>query len=161
MIGEPLIILLVEDNPDHAELIVRSFEEHRVANKIFHVLDGEAALDYLFHRGVYAAAQSSPRPHVILLDLRLPKIDGLEVLKEIKASPELLRIPVVVLTTSESEQDMTGAYNRHVNSYLVKPVDFVKFDKLMDDLGFYWLAWNREPLRDATTGKHQKNSEEA
>ncbi len=161
MNGEPLIILLVEDNPDHAELIVRSFEEHRVANKIIHVSDGEAALDYLFQRGVYADEQSSPRPHVILLDLRLPKIDGLEVLKEIKASKDLRRIPVVALTTSESERDMMGAYNRHVNSYLVKPVDFGKFGKLMDDLGFYWLAWNRKPLCEPSEGGPQDSPEEA
>jgi CheY-like chemotaxis protein len=153
MNGEPLIILLVEDNPDHAELIVRSFEEHRIVNKIFHVLDGEAALDYLFHRRAYADPKSSPLPHVILLDLRLPKIDGLEVLKEIKSAPELRRIPVVALTSSESERDMVGAYNRHVNSYLVKPVDFEKFNKLMDDLGFYWLAWNRKPLCEPNAEK--------
>jgi CheY-like chemotaxis protein len=145
MDGEPLIILLVEDNPDHAELVVRSFEEHRVANKIFHVRDGEAALDYLFRKGPYSDPTSSPRPHVILLDLRLPKVDGLEVLAEIKASDDLQQIPVVALTTSESEQDMAGAYKSHVNSYLVKPVDFDKFSRLMDDLGFYWLAWNRKP----------------
>ena len=145
MNGEPLIILLVEDNPDHAELIVRSFEEHRIVNQIFHVMDGAQALDYLFHKGAYTDPQSSPRPHVILLDLRLPKIDGLEVLQQIKSSEDLLRIPVVALTSSESERDMARAYNRHVNSYLVKPVDFEKFSKLMDDLGFYWLAWNRKP----------------
>jgi CheY-like chemotaxis protein len=144
--GEPLIILLVEDNPDHAELIVRSFEEHRIVNQIFHVLDGAAALDYLFRKGAYEDPKSSPRPHVILLDLRLPKIDGLEVLKEIKSCPELLPIPVVALTSSESERDMIGAYSRHVNSYLVKPVDFDKFNQLMEDLGFYWLEWNRKPL---------------
>jgi CheY-like chemotaxis protein len=146
MDGEPLIILLVEDNRDHAELIMRSFEEHRIANRMFHVLDGEAALDYLFRKGAYADPNVSPRPHVVLLDLRLPKIDGLEVLKQIKSSEDLRRIPVVALTTSEAERDMAGAYNRHVNSYLVKPVDFDKFSKLMDDLGFYWLAWNRKPL---------------
>lgn len=145
MNGEPLIILLVEDNPDHAELIMRSFEEHRILNQIFHVKDGAEALDYLFHRGIFADPGKSPRPHVILLDLRLPKIDGLEVLAQIKSSEGLLRIPVVALTSSESERDMAGAYNRHVNSYLVKPVDFEKFGKLMDDLGFYWLAWNRKP----------------
>ena len=154
MDGEPLIILLVEDNPDHAELIVRSFEEHRVANKIFHVLDGEAALDYLFHRRAYADPKSSPPPHVILLDLRLPKIDGLEVLKEIKGfratashsgrGPHELRI--------RARHD--GAYNSHVNSYLVKPVDFDKFSKLMDDLGFYWLVWNRKPFCDRRLQKH-------
>jgi CheY-like chemotaxis protein len=145
MNGEPLIILLVEDNPDHAELIKRSFEEHRILNQIFHVLDGAEALDFLFHKGAYSDPKTSPLPHVILLDLRLPKIDGLEVLERIKSSQDLLRIPVVALTSSESERDMSGAYNRHVNSYLVKPVDFEKFGKLMDDLGFYWLAWNRKP----------------
>jgi CheY-like chemotaxis protein len=153
MNGEPLIILLVEDNPDHAELIIRSFEEHRVANKIIHVQDGEAALDYLFQKGPYSSPESSPRPHVILLDLRLPKVDGLKVLEEIKASPDLRHIPVVALTTSESEKDMAGAYNRHVNSYLVKPVDFAKFSQLMDDLGFYWLAWNRNPVIEANSGE--------
>ena len=109
MEGEPLIILLVEDNPDHTELIVRSFDEHRIANRIYHVADGEAALDYLFRRGRYADPTSSPRPHVILLDLRLPKIDGLEVLKQVKSCVELRRIPVVALTTSEAERDMTGS----------------------------------------------------
>ncbi len=154
MNGEPLVILLVEDNPDHAELIMRSLEEHRVANRIFHAPDGEAALDYLFQTGPYHDPASCPRPHLILLDLRLPKIDGLEVLRNIKSSKELRRIPVVALTTSESELDMAGAYNRHVNSYLVKPVDFSKFSKLMDDLGFYWLAWNRKPACETDGDEH-------
>ena len=145
MNGEPLRILLIEDNPDHAELIKRGFQDHRIANKIYHVSDGEAALDYLFHRGDYADPKKSPSPHIILLDLRLPKIDGLEVLKEIKSDKNLRSIPVVVLTTSEAEKDMAIAYYNHANSYLVKPVDFEKFTKLMDDLGFYWLAWNRKP----------------
>ena len=145
MEGEPLIILLVEDNPDHAELVVRSFQDHRVANQIHCVADGEAALDYLFRRGEYADAESSPRPHVILLDLRLPRIDGLEVLQEIKTDEKLRCIPVVVLTTSEAEGDLARAYEHHANSYLVKPVDFGKFTQLMDDLGFYWLGWNRQP----------------
>lgn len=144
MYGEPLNILFVEDNPDHTELIMRSFENFRVANKIYHVNDGEAALDYLFRRGEYGDPKKSPSPHVILLDLRLPKIDGLEVLKEIKADKDLRCIPVVILTTSETDRDMAAAYDSHVNSYLVKPVDFDKFTKLMDDLGFYWLAWNRK-----------------
>ncbi|MCP4537175.1 MAG: response regulator [Chloroflexi bacterium] len=145
MKGEPLTILLVEDNPDHVELIVRSFQDHRVANQIHHVADGEAALDYLFRRGEYASSESSPRPHVILLDMRLPKIDGLGVLQEIKTDEELRRIPVVVLTTSEAESDLAQVYEHHANSYLVKPVDFGKFAQLMDDLGFYWLGWNRQP----------------
>lgn len=145
MKGKPFIILLVEDNPDHTELIMQSFRDHRVANKINHVSDGESALDYLFRRGDYADPKKSPRPHLILLDLRLPKVDGLEVLIEIKGTNGLSRIPVVVLTTSEIEKDMNLAYNNHANSYLVKPVDFDKFTQLMDDLGFYWLGWNSKP----------------
>ena len=145
MNGEPLIILLVEDNPDHTELIRRTFQDHRVANKIHCLSDGEAALDYLFRRGDYADPEKSPRPHVILLDLRLPKVDGLEVLAEIKAADELRRIPVVIITTSETEGDIARAYDYRANSYLVKPVDFDKFMQLMDDLGFYWLGWNRHP----------------
>jgi CheY-like chemotaxis protein len=145
MNGEPLIILLVEDNPDHAEMIVRSLLEHRVANDIQHVLDGESALNYLFRRENFTDPEKSPRPHVILLDLRLPRIDGLEVLRQIKESPDLRRIPVVILTTSDAEGDLTKAYDCYANSYLVKPIDFTKFTRLMDDLGFYWLAWNRMP----------------
>ena len=145
MKGKPLVILLIEDNLNHAELVMRSFQDQRVANKIYHVLDGEVALDYLFRRGNYAAPEASPRPHLILLDLRLPKIDGLEILKKIKTDKELRCIPVVVLTTSEAESDQYKAYDNYVNSYLVKPVDFDAFTQLMQDLGFYWLCWNRQP----------------
>jgi CheY-like chemotaxis protein len=145
MKGEPLTILLVEDNDDHAELVKRSFEDHRIANNIYHVVDGEEALDYLFRKGKFEAPQSSPIPHLILLDLRLPKVDGLEVLKEIRTSEILKGIPVVILTTSKADTDLIEAYDHHVNSYLVKPVDFEKFNQLIDDLGFYWLAWNQKP----------------
>ena len=145
MEGEPLVILLVEDNPDHSELIVRSLQDHRVANRIYHVPDGEAALDYLFRRGAYEDPEKSPRPHVILLDLRLPKVDGQEVLQAIKTAEKLRYIPVVIVTTSEAERDVARAYDSHAHSYLVKPVDFDKFTQLMDDLGFYWLGWNRHP----------------
>ena len=145
MNGEPLTILFVEDNPDHAELVMRSFEDHRVANRIFHLPDGEAAIEYLFRRGDYAEPSISPRPHVILLDLRLPKVDGLEILKIIRSSDDLRTIPVVILTTSHAEMDVSRAYEYHANSYLVKPLDFEKFTKLMDDLGFYWLGWNHYP----------------
>lgn len=147
MEGEPLVILLVEDNPDHAELVKRSFEDHRVANRLVHVSDGETALDYLFRRQGFVEAEAAPRPHVILLDLRLPKVDGLEVLHQIKTSPDLHHIPVVVITTSATDRDMAEAYDLHANSYLVKPVDFEQFTRLMDDLGFYWLGWNRRPWR--------------
>ncbi len=143
--GEPLRILLVEDNEDHAELVKRSFEEHQVANKIIHVSDGQEALDYLFHEDRFADRTLSPRPNLILLDLWLPKVDGLEVLKKIKETPHLRRIPIVVLTTSTIEKDVAAAYEYHANSYVVKPLDFAGFTKMMSDLGFYWLGWNIDP----------------
>ena len=142
MTGVPLRILLVEDNPDHAELVFRAFQDHRVANIIYHVLDGEEALDYLFRRNKYADESTSPTPNLVLLDMRLPKVDGLEVLKVIKTAEHLQRIPVVILTTSYAERDVAKAYDYHANSYLVKPVDFDNFTSLMNDLGFYWLGWN-------------------
>lgn len=143
--GEPLVLLLVEDNEDHAELIRRSFADHQVLNKLNHVLDGAEALDYLFQRDRYADPVTSPRPHIILLDLRLPKIDGLEVLRQIKESSVLRSIPIIVLTSSEIKEDIDKAYAYHVNSYLSKPVDFDKFTMLMKELGFYWLGWNQLP----------------
>jgi CheY-like chemotaxis protein len=143
--GNPSVLLLIEDNMDHSELIMRCFRDHRVANKLYHVTDGKAALDYLFRRGKYADPQKSPKPHVILLDLRLPRIDGLEVLKEIKAEKGLSSIPVAIVTTSDAEKDVAAAYEYHANSYLVKPIDFEKFTQLMKDLGFYWMCWNRSP----------------
>jgi len=140
-----LIILLVEDNDDHAEIVKRNLRSHRLANHILHVGDGQAALDYLLRRGEYADAAKYPKPHVVLLDLRLPKIDGLEVLKEIKENTELHRIPVVVLTSSQEESDVATAYDRYANSYLQKPLDSKKFSELMRDLGLYWLEWNIHP----------------
>ena len=141
----PFTILLVEDNAAHTELIRRSFEGHRPAGTIHHVADGQAALDYLHRRGRYADPRQSPRPHVILMDLRLPRIDGLDVLRAIKASEELRSIPVVVLTTSEAKREAEQAYEAHANSYVVKPVDFSEFAQLMDALGVYWLGWNYHP----------------
>ena len=145
MMGEPVLVMLVEDNADHAELVIRTLEDHRIANRIQHFADGQSALDCLFRRGNFADPLSSPRPHVILLDLRLPRVDGLEVLRIIKENDELKTIPVIVLTTSEAEKDVTRAYDNHVNSYLVKPVGFEEFSKLMNDLGFFWLGWNTHP----------------
>ena len=141
--GEPLKVLLVEDEPAHARLVTRGLEDHRVANTVHHVSDGQAALDFLFRRGEYADPKNSPRPHVILLDLRLPRVDGLDVLRQIMSSEQLVRIPTVILTTSNAETDVAKAYECRANSYLVKPVDFSKFARLISDLGFYWLAYNQ------------------
>jgi len=146
--GEPLHILLVEDNEDHAELVIRGLRDQQVANTIHHVVDGEKALDYLFNRGAYTDPGKNPQPNLVLLDLRLPRVDGLEVLKTIKTTPELLRIPVVILTSSEAENDIIQSYDYHANSYLVKPLDFRTFTRLMKDLGFYWLGWNTKPVKN-------------
>ena len=145
MVGESVFVMLIEDNVDHAELVIRTMQEHQIANNVRHFLDGQSALDYLFQRGEYSDQDMNPRPHVILLDLRLPRVDGLDVLKTIKEDEDLKTIPVVVLTTSEAEKDVARAYYNHANSYLVKPVGFEDFRKLMDDLGFYWLGWNTQP----------------
>jgi two-component system response regulator len=144
--GEPLHILLVEDNEAHAELVIRGMRDQQVANLIHHVLDGEQALDYLFARGSFTDPVKNPRPNLILLDLRLPRVDGLEVLRTIKTTPHLLRIPVVILTSSDAETDIARSYDHHANSYVVKPLDFKTFTKLMKDLGFYWLGWNAKPI---------------
>lgn len=145
MSGEPILVMLIEDNADHAELIIRTLEEHRISNKVRHFFDGQTALDYLFQRGEFSEATQSPRPHVILLDLRLPRVDGIDILKAIKTDENLKCIPVVILTTSEAEKDVAKAYHNHANSYLVKPVGFEEFRQLMDNLGFYWLSWNTNP----------------
>lgn len=145
MKGKPVAILLVEDDRAHAEIVRRNFERSRVANELIHVEDGQAALDYLQCQGAFAAPERAPRPDLVLLDLRLPKVDGLEVLRRVKSDPHLASIPVIVLTTSAAESDMVRAYDAHANSYLVKPVDFPQFVELLDTLGYYWLAWNERP----------------
>jgi CheY-like chemotaxis protein len=146
MTGDFLKIVLVEDNDDHAELVIRNLEANCVANRIIRFVDGESALNFLFQRGEYENSDVHFNPNLILLDLRLPKVDGLEVLKEIKTSDLLRKIPVVVLTSSEAEKDIAKAYSSYVNSYLVKPLDFDKFTAMMRELGFYWLAWNKNPF---------------
>lgn len=145
MDSERLHVLLVEDDPDHAELVTLALENRPPAKTVHYVSDGQEALDYLFRRGDYAEPDKSPRPHLILLDLRLPKVDGLEVLKEIKTcqDEQLRRIPIVVLTCSEAEKDTAAAYDSRASSYVVKPVDFAEFQRLVADLSFYWLVWNR------------------
>lgn len=142
-----LRVLLVEDNPDHAELIQRGFDEISARVDLTRVPDGEAALAYLFRRGEWSDAGRSPRPHLVLLDLRLPKLDGFRVLEAVKADPELCAIPTVILTTSEAEGDMARAYAHHANSYLVKPGDFERFVALVTEIEGYWLDWNRHPVK--------------
>jgi len=146
-VGEPLKLLLVEDIDAHAEMVKRSFEQHKVSNEIFHVDDGQKALDYIFHKGDFNDAEKYPRPHCILLDLRLPKVDGLEVLRRIKSDESTRKTPVVILTTSSADKDIAQSYEYHANSYVVKPMDFPRFESLMEDLGYYWLAWNQNPWR--------------
>jgi CheY-like chemotaxis protein len=139
---KPNLVMLVEDNADHAELVIRTLEEHRILNKVQHFFDGQSALDFLQHRGEYSSLDHATRPEIILLDLRLPKVDGIDVLKTIKEDDLLRTIPVIILTTSEAEKDVSRAYFNHANSYLVKPVGYPEFKQLMDDLLHYWLGWN-------------------
>ena len=138
-------VLLVEDNDDHAELVIRQLAAHEIRTELIRAADGQEALDYLFRAGSFTDPKNSPRPDVIFLDLRLPKVDGLEVIRLIKEDVDLRLIPIVVLTTSNAERDLTRAYVNHANSYVVKPVDFGKFRDLMSELGFYWLGWNTSP----------------
>jgi len=145
MQGKPINILLVEDEEAHAVIVKRNLDDFKLANKIWHVTDGQAALDYLYRRYDYSEPLSSPRPDLILLDLRLPRVDGLEVLKIVKSDPELVRIPVVIMTTSAAEKDITQAYDNYANSYLVKPLDLQQFMPMLKSMGFYWLIWNQSP----------------
>ena len=137
--------LLVEDDDTHAHLVMRSLNKARVANQVTRVADGVEAMEFLRQEGQYAGQQ---RPDVVLLDLKLPKMDGHEVLAEIKNDPELRRIPVVIMTTSDAETDRATAYEHHANSYVVKPMDFEKFRKLVDELSLYWSVWNESPFED-------------
>lgn len=143
MVKETINILLVEDDPAHAEIAIRNFRKKQLDNNIIHVSDGKEALDFLFRQGKYADPEASPRPDLILMDLRLPKIDGLEVLQRIKSDDELHKIPVIILSTSEAEMDVAKAYDLNVNSYLVKPMDFLKFSNLLEAFSFYWIKYNR------------------
>ena len=148
MAANPSTILLVEDDPAHAELIKRNFQRHKVPNVINHVPDGADALDYIYRRGYYSNPKKSPIPKLILLDLRIPKVDGLEVLREIKSDAKFKNIPVVILTTSNAKKDVDKAYRENVNSYLVKPTNPAKFKQLMAAIGYYWLSWNYWPFRE-------------
>ncbi|MDX2249621.1 MAG: response regulator [Bacteroidia bacterium] len=140
----PIInVLLVEDNPDHAELIRRSLRNVKTANRIFHVTDGEDAQDFLLHKNGYEDTDDFPTPHLIILDLRLPRMSGLEFLGFVKNRELLREIPVVVLSTSKSEDDIREAYQNYANSYLVKPTGFESFSGLITDMGYYWFKRNK------------------
>jgi CheY-like chemotaxis protein len=139
------VILLVEDNPDDVELTRRAFARSNVANEIVNVSDGEEALAYLFATGMHAERDAALMPHVVLLDLNLPKINGLEVLRRMRADERTKRIPVVVLTTSNEERDVIGSYDLGANSFVRKPVDFAQFLEAARHLGLYWLVLNEPP----------------
>lgn len=138
-------ILLVEDNPNDIELTIRALHKHNLAEGLHMVRDGEEALEFLFGKGKYANRDINKKPKVILLDLKLPKVTGLEVLKKIKEDEFTSMIPVVVLTTSREDNDITTCYKLGVNSYIVKPVDYKKFDDAVAGIGFYWLLTNELP----------------
>lgn len=145
MMAKPVEILLVEDNPSDEELTLHALRKYKLVNEIEVVRDGAEALDFLFGRGAYADRTVNDVPRMILLDLKLPKVDGLEVLRQIKAEEHLKRIPVVVLTSSNHETDIVESYNLGVNSYIVKPVEFDQFTETVRQLGLYWLLLNETP----------------
>ena len=141
----PLEILLVEDNPNDVELAIHALKKHNLANRIQVVRDGAEALDYLFARGAFAHRNIDEAPRVVLLDLKLAKVDGLEVLRQIKSDPRTRKIPVVILTSSREERDVVESYNLGVNSYILKPVDFQQFSEAVRTIGLYWLLLNHPP----------------
>ncbi len=142
---EAVDILLVEDNPQDAELTIRAIKKHNIANTLHVVEDGAAALDFIFCRGEFADRNFEPMPKVILLDLKLPKVSGLEVLKAIKSDERTRKTPVVIVTSSQEDPDIKTAYGLGANSYVVKPVGFEDFIEQMKNLGFYWLLVNQRP----------------
>jgi len=138
-------ILVVEDEPDHRELLLRSFGSLEIPHIVKVVADGEAAMDYLYHRGDYSNPEQNPWPQLVILDLRLTKMDGLDVLQAIKSDAELKKIPVVIYSSSTSKKDIDEAYRLKANSYLVKPTDAEESAKLLCEMGRYWLRWNQLP----------------
>ncbi len=138
-------ILLVEDNINDAELTIRALRKVNLANKLVHLKDGAEALNFLFAKGVYEGRAISDMPKVILLDIKMPKVDGIEVLRQIKLNELTKNVPVVIMTSSREQQDIINSYNLGVNSYVVKPVEFENFAKAVSDLGLYWLLVNETP----------------
>ncbi len=139
------VILLVEDNPDDEALAIRALKRHHIGNEIVVAHDGVEALDYLFCTGMYVDRDIVNKPSVVLLDLKLPRIDGLEVLRRVREDPRTKFLPVVVLTTSSEEGDLLNSYSLGCNSYICKPVDFVQFSEAIRQLGMYWLLMNEPP----------------
>lgn len=148
MTEHPVEILLVEDNPNDVELTLQAFEEHRLANRIHVARDGAEALEFLFCRGAYSSRSPDNGPKVVLLDLKLPKVDGPEVLQRLRADAGTRLIPVVILTSSRQEQDIMESYRLGVNSYSLKPVDFEQFTETARQLGLSWLLLNQPPVPD-------------
>jgi two-component system response regulator len=136
-------ILLIEDNPEEAELAIRSLRKYNLANKLLHIDDGAEAIDVIFSKGKYAGNKNPLQPKLILLDLKLPRVDGLEILRQIKSDEQTKLIPVVVLTSSKEETDIIESYRMGVNSYIVKPVNFDSFTKAVSELGLYWVVHNQ------------------
>lgn len=139
------VILLVEDNPDDLELMQLSLKEQNISNEVIVARDGSEALDYLFATGAHAGRDVSATPVVVLLDLKMPKVDGFEVLRRIRSDERTKLLPVVILTSSQEEQDMVSGYGLGANSYVSKPVDFVEFNDTIRQLGLYWLLLNKRP----------------
>jgi len=140
------IILLVEDNPDDEELTKRAFKKSNIANRMVVARDGSEALDYLFATGQWSDRGTDSNPNLVLLDLKLPKIDGLEVLRRLRADPRTMLLPVIILTSSVEEQDVVQGYSLGCNSYIRKPVDFLQFTEAVRQLGLYWLVLNQPPM---------------
>jgi len=136
-------ILIVEDSLDDANLTIRSLKKSNIVNHIHHVKDGAEALDFIFARGDYASRSNEPKPKLILLDLKMPKVNGIEVLAEIKSRPDTKSIPVVILTSSAEDPDIKKCYELGANSYITKPVEFDGFVKSVKDLGYYWIMLNK------------------
>lgn len=138
-------VLLVEDNPSDAELTMRALKKKNLANKLFHVKDGAEAIDFVFAEGGYGNRRVENGPKVVLLDLKLPKVNGIEVLRKIKADERTRKIPVVVMSSSREDSDLAACYELGVNGYVVKPVEFEDFARAVSELGFYWLLLNETP----------------
>ena len=158
---EQRLILLVEDNDDDVELTLRALRRNRVANRVDVVRDGAEALEYLFATGSYAGRDVRDTPNLVLLDLKLPKVGGLEVLERLRADPRTRRLPVVILTSSNVESDLARSYDLGANSYIRKPVDFTQFMEAVNQLGLYWLVLNEAPPYGASRAPSRLNPDAA